>query len=68
MTWTWAEQHKYRKGGTPMYTAIRWAFVLVAAVFSSSVFGDYVANRIDYVDPSNGTVANFTQLWAINNR
>ena len=51
-----------------MYTAIRWAFVLVAAVFSSSVFGDYVANRIDYVDPSNGTVANFTQLWSINNR
>ncbi len=51
-----------------MYTAIRLALVLAAAVFSSSVFGDYVANRIDYVDPSNGTVANFTQLWSINNK
>src|SRR3989442_220716 len=40
-----------------MYTAIRCAFVLAAAVFSSSVFGDYVANRLDYVDPSNGSVA-----------
>src|SRR3989475_902443 len=51
-----------------MYTAIRCAFVLAAAVFSSSVFGDYVANRLDYVDPSNGAVANFTQLWSINNK
>ena len=51
-----------------MYTAIRCAFVLAAAVFSSSVFGDYVANRLDYDDPSNGTVANFTQLWSINNK
>jgi len=48
------------KGGTPMYTAIRCAFVLAAAVFSSSVFADYVANRLDYVDPGNGAVANFT--------
>jgi len=51
-----------------MYTAIRRAFVLAAAVFSSSAFGDYVANRIDYVDPSNGAVANFTQLWSSNNK
>src|SRR5213594_2093178 len=51
-----------------MYTAIRCAFVLAAAVFSSSVFGDYVANRLDYVDPSSGAVANFTQLWSINNK
>jgi hypothetical protein len=51
-----------------MYTAIRCAFVLAAAVFSSSAFGDYVANRIDYVDPSNGAVANFTQLWSSNNK
>src|SRR5437879_5203005 len=51
-----------------MYTAIRCAFVLAAAVFSSSVFGDYVANRLDYVDPSTGAVANFTQLWSINNK
>jgi hypothetical protein len=51
-----------------MYTAIRCAFVLAAAVFSSSVFGDYVANRIDYVDPGNGAVANFTQLWSINSK
>src|SRR6266702_2294960 len=70
MTWAWGgATQTYRKGGTPMYTAVRRAFVvLIAAVFSSSVFGDYVANRIDYVDPGNGTVANFTQLWAINNR
>src|SRR5216684_3728614 len=46
----------------------RLAFSLLAAVFSSSVFGDYVANQIDYIDPSNGTVANFTQLWSINNK
>jgi len=51
-----------------MYTAIRCAFVLAAAGFSSSVFGDYVANRLDYVDPSNGAVANFTQLLSINNK
>ena len=51
-----------------MYTAIRCAFVLAAAVFSSSVFGDYVANRLDYVDPSDGAVANYTQLWSINNK
>src|SRR5882762_219361 len=51
-----------------MYTAIRCAFVLAAAVFSSSVFGDYVANRLDYVDPSNGAVANFTLLWSINKK
>jgi len=51
-----------------MHTAIRRAFVLLAAVFSTSVFGDYVANQIDYFDPSNGNVANFTQLWSINNK
>ncbi len=51
-----------------MYTAIRCAFVLAAAVFSSSVFGDYVANRLDYVDPGTGAVANFTQLWSINSK
>jgi len=51
-----------------MYTAIRRAFALAAAVFSSAVFGEYVANRIDYVDPNNGTVANYTQLWSINNK
>jgi len=55
-----------------MYTVVRQiillAFSLAAAVFSSSVSGDYVANRIDYVDPSNGSVANYTQLWAINNK
>src|SRR5882672_9485215 len=56
------------KGEATMYTAIRRAVVLVAAVFSSSVFGDYVANQIDYIDPSNGSVANFTLLWSINNR
>jgi hypothetical protein len=51
-----------------MYAAGRRAFVLVAAVFSSSVLGDYVANQIDYIDPINGTAANFTQLWSINNK
>src|SRR6267378_1099469 len=51
-----------------MYTAIRCAFVLAAAVFSCSAFADYVANRLDYVDPSNGAVANFTQLLSINNK
>jgi hypothetical protein len=51
-----------------MYTAIRCGFVLAAAVFSSSVFGDYVANRLDYVDPGTGAVANFTQLWSSNNK
>src|SRR5882762_8053692 len=56
------------KGEATMYTAIRRAVVLVAAVFSSSVFGDYVANQIDYIDPSNGSVANFTLLWSINNK
>jgi hypothetical protein len=45
----------------------RLALSLLAAVFSSSVFGDYVANQIDYIDPITGTVANFTQLWSINN-
>src|SRR6266850_5836612 len=59
---------RIRKGETTMYAAIRRAFVLVAAVFSSSVLGDYVANQIDYIDPGNGTVANYTQLWAINNK
>jgi polysaccharide lyase-like protein len=56
------------KEKTTVHTAIRRAFVLVAAVFSGSVLGDYVANQIDYVDPGNGTVANYTQLWAINNK
>src|SRR6267143_367212 len=60
------------KGGTAMYTVVRQitllAFSLAAAVFSSSVLGDYVANQIDYTDPSNGSVANFTQLWSINNK
>src|SRR6266511_4404574 len=55
-----------------MYTVVRqivrFAFVLAAAVFSSSVFGDYVANRLDYVDPGTGAVANFTQLWSINSK
>src|SRR5882672_5037349 len=51
-----------------MYTAIRCAFVLAAAAFSSSAFADYVANRLDYVDPGNGAVANFTQLWSSNNK
>src|SRR5467141_2666177 len=56
-----------------MYTAARQqitrlVFSLLATVFSSSVFGDYVANQIDYIDPSNGTVANFTLLWSINNK
>src|SRR5882762_9904440 len=56
-----------------MYTATRQqmarlAFSFLATVFSSSVFGDYVANQIDYIDPSNGSVANFTLLWSINNR
>ena len=50
-----------------MYATIRRAFVLVAAVFSTSVIGDYVANQIDYIDPTTGTVANFTQLWGNNN-
>jgi len=53
------------KGDADVY-AIRCAFVLAAAVFSSSVFADYVANRIDYFDPGNGAVANFTQLWSTN--
>ncbi len=55
-----------------MYTVVRqivrFAFLTAVAVFSSSVLGDYVANRLDYVDPSNGAVANFTQLWSINNK
>src|SRR5712691_4234192 len=55
-----------------MYTVVRQiillAFSLAAAVFSSPVLGDYVANQIDYTDPSNGSVANFTQLWSINNK
>src|SRR6266699_2507517 len=55
-----------------MYTVVRqivrFAFLTAAAVFSNAVFGDYVANRIDYVDPGNGAVANFTQLWSINNK
>ena len=55
-----------------MYTVVRQivrvAFLTAAAVFSNAVFGDYVANRIDYIDPGNGTVANYTQLWAINNK
>src|SRR5712691_4376833 len=55
-----------------MYTVVRQiillAFSLAAAVFSSPVLGDYVANQIDYTDPSNGAVANFTALWAINNK
>jgi hypothetical protein len=46
----------------------RLAFSLLAAVFSSSVLADYVANQIDYIDPTNGTLANYTQLWAINNK
>ncbi|TMH47402.1 MAG: hypothetical protein E6H59_03650, partial [Betaproteobacteria bacterium] len=58
--------------GTTMYTVVRQiillAFSSAAAVFSSSVLGDYVANQIDYTDPSNGSVANFTQLWSINNK
>src|SRR5216683_1195349 len=61
-----------KKGGTTMYTVVRQiillAFSLAAAVFSGTAFGDYVANRLDYVDPSNGAVANFTQLWSINNK
>src|SRR6267143_4854723 len=60
------------KGGTAMYTVVRQitllAFSLAAAVFSGTAFGDYVANQIDYTDPSNGSVANFTQLWSINNK
>src|SRR6266446_1164320 len=56
-----------------MYTATRQqmarlAFSFVAAVFSNSVFADYVANQIDYIDTSNGSVANFTLLWSINNK
>ena len=55
-----------------MYTVVRQiillAFSLTAAIFSSFAFGDYVANQIDYTDPSNGSVANFTQLWSINNK
>jgi hypothetical protein len=55
-----------------MYTIVRriiWlALSLAAAVFSGTAFGDYVANQIDYTDPSNGSVANFTQLWSINNK
>src|SRR6266508_2380433 len=55
-----------------MYTVVRqivrFAFLTAVAVFSSSVLGDYVANRLDYVDPSNGAFANFTQLWSINNK
>src|SRR2546422_277265 len=55
-----------------MYTATRqqmaWlAFSFLAGVFSNSVFADYVANQIDYIDPTTGTVANFTQLWGNNN-
>jgi len=55
-----------------MYTVVRQiillAFSLAAAIFSGTAFGDYVANRLDYVDPSNRAVANFTQLWSINNK
>jgi hypothetical protein len=50
-----------------MHTAIRLDFVLAAAVFSSPVFGDYVANQIDYIDPATGAVANYTVLWGSNN-
>lgn len=49
-----------------MHKAIR-QFVLLAAIgFSSSAFGDYVFNRIDYIDPATGAVAPFTQLWSTN--
>src|SRR5712691_9916770 len=55
-----------------MYTVVRQiillAFSLAAAVFSGTAFGDYVANRLDYVDPSSGTVANFTELWSTNGK
>ena len=44
----------------------RLVFSLLAAVFSNSAFADYVANQIDYIDPTTGTVANFTQLWGNN--
>src|SRR6267143_7352 len=55
-----------------MYTAARQqmtrlAFSFLAAVFSNSVFGDYVANQIDYIDPTTGAVANYTVLWGNNN-
>jgi hypothetical protein len=53
---------------TIVHRIILFAFSLAAAVFSSFAFGDYVANQIDYTDPSNGSVANFTQLWSINNK
>src|SRR5437773_7661052 len=44
----------------------RLAFSFLAAVLSNSVFADYVANQIDYIDPVSGSVANYTQLLASN--
>ena len=41
--------------------------LLFAALLSASASAEYVVNRIDYVDPETGAIANFTQLWAANN-
>ena len=49
-----------------MHKAIRQFVFLAASIFSSSVLGDYVVNRIDYIDPTTGAPAPYTQLWATN--
>jgi hypothetical protein len=41
--------------------------VLAVTVFPSLVFGDYVLNRVDYIDPATGAVAPYSQLWSLNN-
>jgi hypothetical protein len=50
-----------------VHKAIRQFVFLAASIFSSSVLGDYVVNRIDYADAVTGTAAQVTQLWTINN-
>jgi hypothetical protein len=50
-----------------VHKALRQLVVFAATVFSSSTFGDYVANRVDYVDSVTGATAPFSQLWSLNN-
>ena len=42
--------------------------LVFAALLSASASAEYVVNRIDYVNPDTGAVANFTQFWQANNR
>jgi len=45
---------------------VQHVWLLFAAFLSASASAEYVVNRIDYVDPDTGAIANFTQLWAAN--